>query len=341
MGCAQNPVIPAALLASLIPGWQLLRRWLSGQAVEQNLLNTLLVSLWAYTGFVWTAGGDWMQAARFLVPVITPASLILVYCLGQLFRGQLFRGQQQLAGNLQHRGLAHAGLALVTALQLAIQYPIIATVSHGIPLWVQTRILPEHASRYGLFEQLNQEHVRDMAVIDRLASVIPVLHDKLQRPVNLISGQAGMVFYYTASQFYGQVHFRDLRGLVESSLTLCPLLHDVPRSPQGLYWGYREFLERLPSLQQQCGIAAPDIIYDLNDMSQKLGRTLEPLGYTMIHQENGFPVENPTRLPANRLLSPNMIFVRNDLLPLLGNPGKQVVDYSRLPLQSRWPLDSD
>ena len=88
-------------------------------------------------------------------------------------------------------------------------------------------------------------------------------------------------------------------------------------------------------------ITAPDIIYDINDMSQKLGRALEPLGYTMIHQETGFPVENRTALPYNRLLAPNMIFVHTALMPLLGNPEKTVVNYQELPLQSRWPLQTD
>ena len=76
-------------------------------------------------------------------------------------------------------------------------------------------------------------------------------------------------------------------------------------------------------------------------MDQKLGKTLEPLGYKMIHQETGFPVVNKTGLPYNRLLAPNMIFVRNELLPLLGNPSKRVIDYRNLPLQTRWPMTSN
>ncbi|HRF88440.1 MAG TPA: hypothetical protein PK244_07565, partial [Pseudomonadales bacterium] len=194
-------------------------------------------------------------------------------------------------------------------------------------------------ARYGVFEQLNQEHVRDMAVIDHLAEIIPPLHQQLNRPIVFMSGQAGMVFYYTAQKFYGQVVFRDLRGLVEDSLTLCPELRSVPRAPQGLFWGYRDFFDRLPVLQQACGVVAPDIIYDLNDMTQKLGKTLEPYGYTLIHREGGFPVSNATALPYNRLLTPNMIFLRNDLLPLLNNPALRIINYKDLPPVYRWPLN--
>ncbi|HQQ74966.1 MAG TPA: hypothetical protein PK031_07415 [Pseudomonadales bacterium] len=323
VGCLQNPVMPLALLIAIVSAWQLFLRWCKGKAsVDNTLLTITLCCFMVYTGFVWTAGGDWMQAGRFLVPVIIPASLLVLHCLQSFNRP----------------AIAHGIITVLVALQLAIQYPIIASTSHGMPVWVQSRITPSHTAQYSLFEQLNQEHLRDMAVIDRLAEIIPVFQQSLQRPVQLMSGQAGMVFYYTASRFYGDVHFRDLRGLVESSLTLCPLLQDIPRSPQGLFWGYREFFERLPQLEQQCGIAPPDIIYDLNDMNQKLGKTLEPYGYTLIHKENGFVLENFTALPYNRLLSPNMIFVRNELLPLLTDPAKRITNYQDLPLQSRWPM---
>lgn len=151
-----------------------------------------------------------------------------------------------------------------------------------------------------------------------------------------------MVFYYTAQQFYGKVIFRDLRGLVESSLTLCPELRHLPRSSQGLAWNYRNFFEQLPNLQKACNIAAPDIIYDIaiydsSDMSQTLDKMIAPFGYTLIHREGGWPVVNNTNLPYNRLLAPNMIFVRNDLLPLLNNPTLRVFNYKELPLTSRWP----
>jgi hypothetical protein len=320
VGWLQNPLLFLALLASVIPGYTLVKQWFAGATPSLTaMLSVLCVCFWAYTGFVWTAGGDWMQAARFLVPTVIPASLILLYLLEKM----------------PFRWLAHITVTVLVSLQFSIQYPIVATTSHGIPAWVKSRILPANEARYSIFERLNQEHVRDMAVIDHLADIIPVLHQQLKRPVQLMSGQAGMVFYYTASQFGDTVHFRDLRGLVESSLTLCPELKDIPRSAQGLFWGYVQFFERLPELEKTCGITAPDIIYDLNDMTQKMAKTLEPLGYVLIHRETGFVVENTTSLPYNRLLSPNMIFVRADLVPLLGNTEKRIINYADFPLHER------
>jgi hypothetical protein len=319
-----NPVTSFSLLLSL-PVFLLLgvRWWKKSLNTADYLILILLCSFLVYMGFIWTSGGDWMQAARFFVPIIPPATLIFLSALQAI----------------PLRGTAQAIAALTILAQCALQYPTVAKTSHGIPLWVQTRIQPQHVQRYNIFEQRNQEHVRDMAVIDHLADIIPPLQKQLKRPLVLMSGQAGMVFYYTAQQFYGKVIFRDLRGLVESSLTLCPTLRHLPRSPQGLAWSYQDFFEQLPTLQQACNISAPDIIYDLNDMTQKLAKTLDPFGYTLIHRETGFVVQNQTALPYNRQLSPNMIFVRNDLLPLLNHSVPSVINYNELPLMPRWPFN--
>ena len=316
-----NPIGILALLSIPLLWWQQRKHDDTGKIVRSNLLALLATFTMVYVGFIWTAGGDWMQAGRFLVPILPAATLLLAAA----------------ASSLPWRWLMHILLGALCIFQLSMQYISVAQLSHGIPVWAQYRIAKQHKN-YSVFEQLNQEHLRDMASIDHLAEIIPPLHEKLGRPIELISGQAGMVFYYTAQRFGNNVHFRDLRGLVEGSLTNCPAINTVKRGQQGLFWGYSEFFALLPTLQQECGITAPDIIYDINDMSQKMGRTLEPLGYTMIHQESGFPVENNTSLPYNQLLAPNMIFVRNDLLPLIGNPPKRVINYRELPLQTRWPM---
>lgn len=323
-GIALNPITGLALLFSAPMLLIAAKSWWKKTQQPLDLLQAILLcSFFVYVGFIWTAGGDWMQASRFFVPIIPIATLLLLHILQKI----------------PYLAVTHAIISLLIAGQLFLQLPVITRQSHGIPVWVQTYIQQEHTARYGVFEKLNQEHVRDMAVIDHLAEIIPPLHQQLNRPLILMSGQAGMVFYYTAQQFYGQVIFRDLRGLVESSLTLCQELRALPRSPQGLFWGYRDFFEQQPSLQKTCGISKPDIIYDINDMTQKLSKTLAPYGYTLVHREGGFPVANATTLPYNRLLAPNLIFVRNNLLPLLNNPSLRVYYYKDLPLIYRWPLN--
>lgn len=323
VGGVLNPVVALVVALSLPLLFFIGKSWWKKtlQAIY-SLQAIMLCSLFTYGGFVWAAGGDWMQAARFFVPIIPLATLLVLRALH----------------SLPYKILAHIIVMLIIGAQFALQYPVVAQQSSGTPVWVQSRISPEHADRYSAFEKINQEHVRDMAVIDYIAKIIPPLNQQLKRPIVLMSGQAGMVFYYTAQKFYGEVIFRDLRGLVESSLTLCPLLRDTPRFPQGLFWNYRDFFEQLPDLQHACNITAPDIIYDINNMTRDLDKTITSYGYTLIHREGGWIVANSTSLPYNRLMAPNMIFLRNDLLPLLNNPPLRTFNYKELPLTSRWPL---
>lgn len=317
---ALNPVMLASLSSLPFYWWRQRNSQTNEKDNSQTLFYLLSGATLAYLGFIWTAGGDWMQAGRFFVPVLPTATILLVMAVG----------------NMAWRWAAHITLALICSLQALQQYTTtLPKLSHGIPVWTQFHLADKH-QRHSLFEKLNQEHLRDMGVIDHLAQIIPALHTNLNRPIILMSGQAGMVFYYTAQQFDKKVQFRDLRGLVEDSLTRCPATASIKRGSQGIFWGYKEFFSLLPQLQETCGIAPPDLIYDINDMTQKLGKTLEPYGYTLIHSETGFIIENTTALPYNRLLSPNMIFIRNELLPLLANQEKTVVDYNKLPLQSRF-----
>jgi hypothetical protein len=321
---ASSLLNPMVFFAHAAAFWICWRKFYTPRINSHHDTATFIAAVFmlAYSGFIWLAGGDWMQAGRFLVPIIPLAALLTI----------------SAASVLKKRSIAVTTLTLLCVLQFCLQYIAIARESKGIPAWSEYRMAQHHQS-YSVFEQLNQEHLRDMAVIDHIAEIIPPLRNKLQRPVTLMSGQAGMVFYYTARNLGNDVVFRDLRGLVEDSLTNCPALKNLKRGQQGLFWSYTDFFNLIPQLHADCGIAAPDIIYDLNDMSRKTNIELEKLGYTLLHQETGFPVENRTRLPYNRLYAPNLIFVRNELMPLLGNPPKRLINYRELPLQSRWPMD--
>lgn len=287
----------------------------------QHLLSLASDALLAYLAFIMLVGGDWMQAGRFMVPILPLACLLAIHASTQLRRSWI----------------RYSVLGALIIAQGALQQPAIATQSHGTPVWTQYR-LDDRFLSYSRFEHYNQEHVRDMAVIDHLNDLITALHSTQRAPVTLLSGQSGMVFYYTALAHPQQVRFMDLRGLTDRQLTDCPVTAAVPRGAQGLFWGYADFFAHLPQLQQQCGITAPDIIYDLNDMSQKLGVLLTQYGYVLVHQEQGFVLENNTSLPWNRLLAPNMIFVRQAALARLPTTDKRLIRYVELPLRSRWPI---
>lgn len=325
-----NPVILLSIFATPLVFWQFFKKLLGGaiesegaDACPQSVMTLLLILVsffGAYCGFVWASGGDWMQGGRFLVPVIPVASLLLVIVFSLWVR---------------QRWIMQWLLVLLVIFSVAPIPLFVARESHGIPVWVKYRLQPDHA-HYSAFEKYNQEHLRDMAVIDHLQQMIPVLHQRLERPVRLLSGQAGMVFYTLGKELYGQVEFSDLRGLVEGSYTTCPFLLHVSRNAMGLSWNYTQYFSMQPLLKLNCNIDPPDVIYDLNDHFQDMVSVFNQAGYSLVHREKGFVVFNDTGIPANSLYVPNLVFVRNDLLPVLGNPDETVINYQNMPLRSRY-----
>ena len=321
---------PSVLLVMLLAPLLLWFSWREPRTADPasrswyTLAVVLLALTGVYVGFVLTAGGDWMQGGRFFVPVIPLAALLLV---------------MQAVRALRRPWLARLLLLPLLPWSLYFTKPMVAEETHGVPVWAQYRLNPAH-SHYGLFEQYNQEHLRDLAAIDHLHEILPRLHEQLGRPVRLVSGQAGMVFYRLGQQHFGKVHFYDLRGLVEGAFTLCPYLDSMERNPMGMDWSYEQFLPMLPELKQHCDFDPPDVVYDLNSLFSSFEPVFDRHGYAMLHQEEGFVIYNPLEaIPTNNLFVPNVIFVRKDLLPLLGNPPKRMVIYRDIPLVNRAEKD--
>ena len=285
-----------------------------------TLLLVLLIYVGAYCGFAWSSGGDWMQGGRFLVPVI-PLSTLLVVIVSALL--------------VRNKAVLHVVFLLLAVSGLFWLPGFVVRGSHGIPVWAQYRLNPAD-DRYSIFEKYNQEHLRDMAVIGHLRDMIPSLYKQLGRPVRLLSGQAGMVFYTLGKEFYGQVQFSDFRGLVEGGYTTCPLLRNTRRNAMGLDWNYIQLFEMQPALESVCNVQQPDIVYDVNHTFYDVPTVFDQAGYALIHQERGFVLVNKSALGANRLLTPNLIFVRKDLLPLLdGRDGITLINYEDVPLKYR------
>jgi hypothetical protein len=282
-------------------------------------------SLLGYSAFILLSGGDWMQMGRFLVPVLPLAAIFCAFHF-------------QRTSQPKHFGLAM--IVAVLILNLYGNYHTLKQESHGTPIWARYHISAEHQQAYSVFEQYNQEHLRDMDAIDTLDKTITALLNT-GKPVTLMSGQSGMVFFYTAKKYFqqgktNQIHFYDSRSLVEDNLLTCSLLNDVPRSSQGLYFDFDGFFARQPALLNDCGIPKPDILYDINDMSRKLPGRMAAQGYTLIHKEGGQMLEDKSILPTNTLPAVNFVMVRNDLLADLKNQELKIIRYHEKPLIDRW-----
>lgn len=288
----------------------------------------LLLSVFAllgYSGFILLSGGDWMQMGRFLVPVLPLAAFLCAV---------------HFQGTTQRKWFGLVMIAAILMLNIYSNYNTLKLESHGTPLWASYRISPQHQQQYSIFEQYNQEHVRDMDAIDTLDQTLDALINKNHQTITVMSGQSGMVFFYTAKKYFktgdnNPVHFYDSRSLIEDSLLKCALLDDVPRSSQGLYFDFDGFFARQPALTNDCGIPRPDILYDINDMSRQLPERMSAQGYTLIHKEGGKMVDNKSTLPANTLPAVNFVMVKNDLLADLKNTELKIIRYHEKPLVSR------
>ena len=225
---------------------------------------------------------------------------------------------------------------MLIVLQVYMNVLTLRSDSHGTPLWASYHVTAEHQQRYTRFEQYNQEHLRDMAVIDQLDQLITALHQGGIQPVSVLSGQAGMVFFYTAQKHFREVRFIDNRGLTEDSLLHCRLMDNVARSSQGLVFSVDDFFARQPGLNDQCHIPRPDIVYDLNDMTRQLPQRLEQNHYTLVHQDRGKILDAPTATGAFTLPSANFIMVANDLLDELGHPPLNITNYTEMRSVERW-----
>jgi len=283
-------------------------------------------SLLGYCIFILLSGGDWMQMGRFLVPVLPLAAVI---------------STRHLSDSLKNPLLNALFIAAILGLNIQANWQSLKHQSHGTPVWASYHISPAHQHRYSLFEQYNQEHLRDMDVIDTLDATIDSLINSGVQPINIMSGQSGMVFFYTAQKYFkpavdNPLHFYDSHALVEDSLLKCTLLKDIPRSSQGLYFDFDGFFARQPGLQENCGIPKPDILYDINDMTRQLPERMATQGYTLIHREGGKMVETKSGLPTNTLPAANLVMVANDLLPDLETTEIKIIRYQEKPLVNRW-----
>ena len=133
-----NPVMLFGLGAALFQLYTLLRNEQRQPAFGQLLLA---IALLAYAAFIIITGGDWMQAGRFLVPVLPLAALNLVIFLAAY----------------SSRTVTGCCLMLIL-LQVYMNVLTLRSDSHGTPLWASYHITAEHQQRYTRFEQYNQEH---------------------------------------------------------------------------------------------------------------------------------------------------------------------------------------
>jgi hypothetical protein len=118
-----------------------------------------------------------------------------------------------------------------------------------------------------------------------------------------------------------------MAGLVENTLRSCTAINKDGYDSMGLRINYRNFFARLPQAESECGLHAPDIIYDIYGWGETtpLPDFLRSQGYRIIFNQTG----RVDIKPGIDITAQEMIAVREELLQGL-NIQDQVVDFNLL-----------
>lgn len=260
----------------------------------------LLCCLWVmlYGAFVIASGGDWMKEGRFWAPLIAP--LWLAICLTFLS---------------EKRSVV---TRYVLPLLLAVYTPFfINTYNLGTPVWhyPQQKIIA--GSEASFFETVNREHLRDWHALRALQKTLRQLNSSSDsslpvQSLTIMSKQMGMVNFHLSQEFHGKFRVWDMAGLVDNTLRNCAVMAQDGFDKQGLRINYRKFFDRLPQAKKECGLHAPDIIYDIYGWGETtpLPDFLRSQGYRIIFQQTG----RVDVKPGIDITAQEMVAVREALL---------------------------
>ncbi|AKU92105.1 hypothetical protein [Vulgatibacter incomptus] len=134
-------------------------------------------------------------------------------------------------------------------------------------------------------ELANRAHLRDSSLTPAVQAALDGLVATVDRPIVLLSGQAGMVPFHVFQAHYGKVRFLDLYGLTDDALVRCLPERNLGRSIFGV--GPSEgWLLAHPEVLERCGIAPPDVVYGVNTNAAKRD-ALRKAGYAIVYEQVG------------------------------------------------------
>lgn len=205
----------------------------------------------ANVAFVSASGGDWMPCARLVVPLAPALALLAAYGLGRL-------GQYQPIVPLAVAALL-VGLNLKNARQFGGSG---SNGSYRGDAAQQGAVgLPAGAPDFTFSELGNRAHRRDAHLIASLLELTRRIAPTPERPLYVMSGQAGMVPYYVFRQHYGSARFIDLFSLTAPEILPCipekrrtEQIHGIRLSPDFI-------VQNANSWPESCHARRPHIVF--------------------------------------------------------------------------------
>ena len=293
-----EPGVALFAIATLAGISATLRKIFAKKITNAYLLFALLF-FGSYSAFVLLAGGDWMEAGRFFVPLLPFAALFVAIALSKFSPNRV-----------------RVAVPILVVAQLGAIYRVAAHDSTAVPLWASVTTAPYAAETrspgFSWFERANRPNLRDIPTVRRLNALVRQLRAARPdaQPVRMMSAQLGMVAYYVVRENFGHVEILDRRGLVDRRFSSCPLLAKLDRTAGGLQLDYAYYFAHRAELERECAIARPDIIFDIGDAP-----TMSD--YTVVYTQTGTIQTDSKFLPGNAFRATQFIAVRNDWLPAL------------------------
>jgi hypothetical protein len=292
----------------LIGAFAFLRHLRNGEVALPATLFPYLFSA-SYISYVVLVGGDWMEAGRFLVPVLPLVFALLAVTV------------HRYVPSTKRYGLSSIPILLLVMFNIFGNYYYATRVSRGSPLLAYgtsaaktDQGLARLLIGYSWVEIVSRGHLRDIPVIATIENVIAA--QPPSRSLSLMSHQGGMVNFYIAKRFFGRVQFIDLAGLFSRHISFCPEVIDMGRFqtpfnsgtiiPWDFYFNHKNEL-------QGCGIPEPDIIVDLY-FDDKIFPLLAQNGYEVVFKSLGY-IRGHTFLGSDYGPATEFVAVKKDLVP--------------------------
>jgi len=282
-------IAPGVLVLPIVAAGALLQRRSKRSVLE--LVAWIMAA--CQLGFVVFAGGDWMEAGRMLVPFLAVAAVLAAVTVARTERRVLFA-------------------CAVIAIELFGVLVIARSESTGKPLWASPGDGGDAATADTLpfYERSNRVHLRDGIFETHVQDLVEQLHQATGRQIIVSSGQAGMVPYYLMDRVGSDMRFIDRGALSGDAFARCPEGAKQLSFGAGKVVSYNYWF----SHQSECGVAQPDVIYELGTFP----KTRVFSDYVVVYQEKPRPLyANSNPLPGTPVGAAQYLAVRADLAPLL------------------------
>jgi hypothetical protein len=224
----------------------------------------------ASLGFVIGSGGDWMPGARLLVPLGIPLAYLTTRA-AEFARAKIGRW-------------AHVLPATLVVLNVFNCLNFARSRSNNSYTWERASaasVVDELGrQQYAFSELANKAHRRDAKLLGPLMEIVRRARPKQERPLYIMSGQAGMVPFHVFKEFYGAVRFIDLYALTTPELLPCVPAKARTYQVQGVRISAAYVIDHADDMHERCRAKSPGIVYSTGRYPDYLRQR----GYERIYQ---------------------------------------------------------